>query len=166
MIVGILSDTHGHVAETAAALAALRQAGAEFYIHCGDVGGEKILDLMADLPLAFVFGNTDMDRAELRQYATHLGLACHDEFADLELDGKHIAVTHGDNAKIIQQIIKGKRHEFLLHGHTHVARDQTIGGLRYINPGAVHRSPRPSVATLDTQTGTLRLIHLEAKGRK
>jgi hypothetical protein len=160
MIVGILSDTHGHAKETAAALAVLRGAGAEFYVHCGDVGGEKILDLMADLKVAFVFGNTDIDREELKLYAGMLGLGCHDEFADLTLDGKRIAVTHGDNGRIIQQIIAGKQHQYLLHGHTHVARDQTIGGLRYINPGAVHRSPRPSVATLDTKTDAVSFLHI------
>jgi putative phosphoesterase len=163
MIVGIFSDTHGHAKETAAALAVLRGAGAEFYIHCGDVGGEAILDLMAGLPLAFVFGNTDMDREELAKYAGKLGLGCHDEFADLTLDGKRIAVTHGDNGRIIQQIVSGKQHQYLLHGHTHVARDQTIGGLRYINPGAVHRTPRPSVATLDTKSDKVRFIHLEKR---
>jgi uncharacterized protein len=160
MIVGILSDTHGREAATTRALETLRQAGTEYFIHCGDVGGEPILDLMAGLPLAFVWGNTDFDREDLTKYAERLGIACHGDLADLELDGRRIAVTHGDQAAILRQIVTARRHEFLLHGHTHVARDQTINGLRYVNPGAVHRSPRPSVATLDTQTQTVRFIPL------
>jgi uncharacterized protein len=162
MLIGILSDTHGRVAATRAALSALRQAGAEFYIHCGDVGGEAIFDLMAGLPVAFVWGNTDFDRRELEKYAQNLKLTCHGDMADLELDGRRIAVTHGDQPNIIKRIIAEKRHQYLLHGHTHVARDQTLNGLRFINPGAVHRSPRPSVATLDTQSDTLRFIHFTA----
>lgn len=41
--------------------------------------------------------------------------------------------------------------DFVLHGHTHVPRDETIGGVRYLNPGAVgkanHGAP-PSYAWL------------------
>jgi putative phosphoesterase len=160
MLVGILSDTHDRVAATTAALEALRKAGSEFFIHCGDVGGQKIFDLMAGLPLAFVWGNTDLASPELEHYAESLGLKCHGNFADLDLDGTKIAVTHGDDAAILKKIVTEKRHQYLLHGHTHVARDQTIDGLRWINPGAVHRTPRPSVAVLDTRTGILRFISL------
>jgi predicted phosphodiesterase len=142
------------------ALDILRGAGSEFYIHCGDVGGEPIFDLMAGLPLAFVWGNTDYDRAELRSYAQHLGIACHDELADLELDGRRIAVTHGDDAALLKTLTVARRHDYILHGHTHVARDQTLSGIRWINPGAVHRSPQPSDAVLDTQAQTVRFIHL------
>jgi len=160
MLVGILSDTHDRVAPTTAALEALRRAGCEFFIHCGDVGGERILDLMAGMPLAFVWGNTDMPDASLVRQAAELGLKCHGDMADLELDGVRLAVTHGDSPAILKKIVTERRHQYLLHGHTHVARDQTIDGLRWINPGAVHRSPRPSVAVLDTQTKNLRFILL------
>jgi putative phosphoesterase len=161
MLIGILSDTHGRAAATVAALARLGAAGAEFYIHCGDVGGQETLDLLAGLPLAFVWGNCDFQTPQLRQYAESLGMKCHGDFADLELDGRRIAVTHGDNPAILQRITSEKRHQYLLHGHTHVARDQVIDGLRWINPGAVHRSPRPSVAVLDTQSDSLRFIPLK-----
>jgi uncharacterized protein len=166
MLIGILSDTHGKVAATRAALALLRGAGAESYIHCGDVGGEETFDLLAGLPLDFVWGNCDFDTPGLRRYAETLGLKCHGDFADLELDGRRIAVTHGDNPAILKRITSQKRHQYLLHGHTHVARDTMIDGIRWINPGAVHRAPRPSVAVLDTQSDSVRFIPLsEASGR-
>lgn len=41
--------------------------------------------------------------------------------------------------------------DVLLHGHTHVPRNETIGGVRYLNPGCVTRPNRgapPSVALL------------------
>ena len=47
MIVGILSDTHDRVAAAAAAIERLRQHGAEYFIHCGDVGSERVLDQLA-----------------------------------------------------------------------------------------------------------------------
>src|SRR5437868_2669860 len=42
--------------------------------------------------------------------------------------------------------------DVLLHGHTHVPRDETIGGVRFLNPGCVTRPNRgapPSVAWLN-----------------
>ena len=158
MIVGILSDTHGKLPATRAALQTLAAAGAEFYVHCGDVGGQGVFDLLAGLPAAFVWGNNDYDREELRDYAARLGVACHEDFADLDLGGRRVAVTHGDNPKIIRQVVAGRRHQYLLHGHTHVARDETLNGLRFVNPGALHRTPRPSVAVLDTERDAVRFI--------
>ena len=42
--------------------------------------------------------------------------------------------------------------DILLHAHTHVPRDETIGGVRFLNPGCVTRPNRgapPSVAWLE-----------------
>lgn len=158
MRVGILSDTHGNVRATTAALQVLRKQNVEQYIHCGDVGGEEIFDLLAGLPVAFVWGNTDWNRDKLRVYADALSLTCYDDMADLTVDGLRIAVTHGDQGNILKRIVVGRQHQYLLYGHTHIARDQTVDGLRWINPGAVHRSPRPTVAVLNTQTEALEFL--------
>ena len=55
MILGILSDTHGRAELTASALATLRSAGAQFFIHCGDLGGESVLDQLAEVQARFVW---------------------------------------------------------------------------------------------------------------
>src|SRR5689334_2841544 len=61
MLLGILSDTHDKADMIAAAVTLLQQQGAEFFIHCGDVGGEHILDSLTGLKAAFVWGNNDWD---------------------------------------------------------------------------------------------------------
>ena len=66
MIVGILSDTHDRIDATAAAVKTLTANGAEFLIHCGDVGSDPILDQLAGIPSAFVWGNNDFDRRGLQ----------------------------------------------------------------------------------------------------
>ena len=158
MLIGILSDTHDRVDAMAAGVALLRKAGAEFFVHCGDVGSERVLDHLAGLPGAFVFGNTDWDRAALARYAESIGVACHGTFADLDLGGKKVAVTHGDDFRIKQRVLAGKRHDYLLQGHTHVLRDERVGPTRVINPGALHRAREKTVAVLDTATDTLRFL--------
>ena len=158
MLLGVLSDTHDRVDATAAAMKVLRQAGAQFFIHCGDVGSERVLDHFAGLPSAFVFGNTDWDRASLARYAQSIGVACHNTFADLDLGGKKVAVTHGDDFRLKQRILSEQRHDFLLLGHTHVRADERVGRTRVINPGALHRAREKTVATLDTDSGELKFL--------
>jgi putative phosphoesterase len=160
MLIGILSDTHDRADAMAAGVAVLRRAGAQFFVHCGDVGTERVLDHLAGLPSAFVFGNTDWDRAALARYAETIGVACHGTFADLELGGKKVAVTHGDDARIKQRILTEKRHDYLLQGHTHVRADERVGTVRVINPGALHRAKEKTVATLATEKGEVNKLEV------
>jgi uncharacterized protein len=158
MLIGILSDTHDRADAMAAGLKVLRQNGAEMLIHCGDVGGQNIVDLMAGLKGLFVWGNTDFNQAALSQYAADLGVDCRGELAELEVDGKKIAVTHGHDHQIMSRIRGDKSYDYLLHGHTHIASDTRAGRLRIINPGALHRTSRKSVALLDLRKDELRFL--------
>src|SRR5947208_654632 len=105
MLIGILSDTHDRADAMKAAIDVLRQHGAEFYIHCGDVGGERVLDQLVGLPAAFVWGNNDWDRLPLQRYAESLKIACYGAMADLELGGKRFAVIHGDDFALKQKLL-------------------------------------------------------------
>jgi len=155
VIIGILSDTHDRADWMAAGLRILQEHAAEFFIHCGDIGGEECIDLLAGLPSAFVFGNTDFDRAGLARYAASIEVACYGNFASLELGGKKIAVIHGDDYKLKQRLLAAADHDYLLQGHTHVRADERIGGTRIINPGALHRAAIKTVVTLDTAADTV-----------
>lgn len=161
MLLGILSDTHGHADAAAAGVAALEAAGAAFFIHCGDVGGEEILDILAGRPGAFVWGNTDCDRDELARYAKRLGIDCLGVFGELTFGDKRVAIMHGDDAALRRRIISGQRHDYLLQGHSHVRDDTRNGRLRMVNPGALYRTSRRSVALLDTETDALRFVDVE-----
>ncbi len=158
MILGILSDTHDHADAMAAGVAALRAAGAKFLLHCGDIGGAAMLDHLADLPAAVVWGNNDFDRAALQRHAQDLGLQWCGAFGELTLDGKRIALTHGDDSRLIDRIIKEQRHDYLFVGHSHVKADGRSGCVRTINPGALHRAKEKTVATLDLSSDMLRFI--------
>jgi putative phosphoesterase len=160
LILGILSDTHDRVDAAAAAVATLKAAGAAYYIHCGDVGGEQVLDQLAGLQAAFVWGNTDWDRATLQRYASDAGIQCFGAFGELELDGKAIAIAHGDDTRAVRRVLDGQRHDYLFVGHSHVKADARVGRVRVINPGALHRAKEKTVATLDTASDLLRFITL------
>jgi uncharacterized protein len=156
MIIGILSDTHDRAAAMTAGIETLKQAGATYFIHCGDIGQQRCIDLLAGLPSAFVFGNTDFDRASLSRYAASIDVPCYGNLASLELDGKKIAVIHGDDFRLKQKLIDEQQHDYLFQGHTHIKDDRRVGRMRLINPGALHRASEKTVATLDLAKSLLR----------
>jgi len=160
MLLALISDTHDQTEPLKLALELLKPFNPGFYIHCGDVGGEEIIDLLAGLPCALVWGNTDWERDSLKRYAQDLHIDVCDNLCQLNLDGKHIAVTHGDDMSIIQKIMRDEKFDYLFTGHTHIPHDRRNGKLRWINPGALHRARPKTCATLDLQSDQLQLIEL------
>ena len=72
---------------------------------------------------------------------------------DLERNGVRFHLVH------IPPTQPPPKVDVLLHGHTHVPRDEMKEGVRFLNPGCVTRPSRgslPSVATLEINAdGTL-----------
>ena len=154
-----MSDTHDRADATARAVEILRRHGAEYLIHSGDVGSpEPMLDYLTSIPSAFVFGNNDWDRRGLERYAAHVNVRCLGDAGELELGGRLFYVTHGDDAAAMRRALEGQRYDYLLHGHTHVKRDERVGRTRGINPGALHRAREKTVAVLDTETDHLMFL--------
>jgi hypothetical protein len=50
--------------------------------------------------------------------------------------------------------------DYLCHGHTHVVRDERIGQTRVINPGALFRAARYTVALLDMAADRLEIVQV------
>lgn len=164
MLIGILSDTHDHADAARAAVELLGRKGAEFYIHCGDVGGQEVLDELAGKPAAFVWGNNDWDRRALQRYADSLGIACYGSMADLELAGKRLAVIHGDDLRLKRQLLDGQQYDYLLQGHTHIPHEERVGKTHVINPGALYRAREKTVALLDTQGDAVTFLKVLGAG--
>ncbi len=165
-MLGIVSDTHGQHARLARALRLLRAAGATRFVHCGDVGGPAVLDEMAPYAATFVWGNTDLHDASLVRYARGLGLTCPDEPpARLTIGGRRCLLYHGherDFGRLLRLAEDDPRlfasecdAAYVFSGHTHEASDRRLGGVRLINPGALHRARTYTVALLDPATDTL-----------
>ncbi len=170
MIIGILSDTHGHVERTRTAVELLIEHGAERLFHCGDLGSEAVLDCMAAAwphvrpPVVCVTGNVDIWNVDLLRYPESSGVIVAGRFHEETIGGRKIAVLHGDDASRFQDLIEQGAHDYLFTGHTHVRADDLAGGLRIINPGAVYRAATPSVATLEPENG--RLVFYSLDGRR
>jgi putative phosphoesterase len=160
MLLGILSDTHDKYEIMGDAVRALQARGAQFFIHCGDVCTPRLLDHLAGLPAAVVWGNCDWDRTALQRYADSIGVPCYGAFASLELSGKQVAILHGDDRSRMDAVLRAQQHDYLFHGHTHVRRDERVGKTRIINPGALFRAAEKTVALLDTDTDKLEHVRI------
>lgn len=158
MRLGILSDTHDQLDRTQAAVRLLRDKGADALIHCGDVTTPPIIEACGVLPLWFVFGNNDVDDVSaLRDAASLRDATCLEWGGLISLGGRRIAVTHGHQRMEVRRVL-AERPEYLLAGHSHIASDSTIDGVRRINPGALHRARTYTVALLDLERDDLSFL--------
>ncbi len=162
MILGLLSDTHGNLPRTRAALERLRAFGAEVLVHCGDLGSEAVMDLLFEAreggtPVYAVPGNVDEWDSEMALYARNLGLPFPRE-QRFEVDGLRCALFHGHDPVRMEELMAAADVDVLFTGHTHVPRDEVVGRVRVINPGAVHRANPPGVSVFDTGSGDLTFL--------
>lgn len=158
MRIGILSDTHDQLLLTRQAVQLLQREGAEALVHCGDLTGPDIVRACAVLPCVFAFGNHDADNVPaLERAIAEVCGTCLGWGGVLDLGGKRVAVTHG-HAGMRQ--LAAEKPDYLLHGHSHLAADGRVAGVRRICPGALSRAYVLSVAVLDLGSGELRILPL------
>ena len=159
MRIGILSDTHDQIARTGLAVRRLADEGAVVLIHCGDLTRPEIIDEFAVLKTYFVFGNNDYDESGLRRAMNVVGGVCLERGGELTLAGKKIAVTHGDSNKELQRLT-ALNPDYLFFGHSHFPADSREGTTRFINPGALYRASSYTVALLDLEADSLRMLSI------
>ncbi|MFK7790552.1 MAG: metallophosphoesterase [Phycisphaeraceae bacterium] len=141
--------------------------GADMLIHLGDIGSSQCMDALAaqhdgtgqQVESHLVFGNCDWEAKALTVYARDLGVVVHDVAGELMVDGKRLAFTHGHVGRAMDHAIDSSA-DYLLHGHTHLQRDDMVGQTRVINPGALFRASRYTVALLTPASGELEVLEV------
>jgi uncharacterized protein len=146
MIIGIVSDTHGHVEFTRPAVRMLASFDVELVIHCGDIGSAEIVRLFQPWPAHFVFGNVDSPVEALRDAILAAGQTCHERFGTLELARRKIAFLHGDDVPRLRETIESGHYDLVCSGHTHQAEQRSRGNTLVVNPGALFRAQPHSIA--------------------
>jgi putative phosphoesterase len=121
MTVGLISDTHGLMRESA--VAALR--GSDLIIHAGDVGtGAVLVVLRALAPVVAVRGNVDKG-----SWASELPTT-----AVAEAGPARIYVLHDVHELDLDPAAAG--FHMVVSGHSHKPGQTERGGVLYINPGS------------------------------
>jgi uncharacterized protein len=121
MILGLISDTHGLLRESA--LRALRGAG--LILHAGDVGDAAILEELGKLaPVVAVRGNVDT-----AAWAEALPVT-----AVANAGSKKIYLLHDVHQLAVNPAASG--YSIVLSGHSHKPGQMERDGVLYINPGS------------------------------
>lgn len=137
------------------ALSLFDEHGVECIIHCGDVCGVDVFDELVGRPCHFVWGNMDDRDSGLEAYLKTVGLNPPAEIPlRFTIEGKRFAVFHGHESAA-REMENLSDVDYVLHGHTHQCRDERVGGVRIINPGALFRAATKTVAILDLATDAL-----------
>jgi putative phosphoesterase len=125
MRIAVIADTHDRLP---AGLAA-RLCGADEIWHLGDVCEPSTLAPLEQLgpPLRVVLGNNDPLLWPEKLTLTREGVRC-----------RLIHIPPRQAPKGI---------DLVLHGHTHVPRDEELRGVRWLNPGCVSRPNRGAPAS-------------------
>jgi len=129
MRIGVLSDTHIHLAEEIPARVVSAFSTVDLIVHEGDFVGSGVLDGLKRLgEVKAVHGN--VDSMKLRSL-----------LPDKEVfvaGGKKIGLTHGwGGPEGIQNRVKGLLGDvdIIIYGHSHLANIEQMGKILFINPG-------------------------------
>jgi len=166
MRIGLISDTHDEEHTLGLALARFRQAQVKTVLHAGDVTGACTLKLFADFDVWIARGNMDHDPKLALAVTEGFGAERLARVHELNVHGAYIAMIHGDSWQRLEALIRAPAHDgqrrYIIHGHTHVPDDETLGNTRVINPGAIGRTRWrcPTCAILDLTTDDLQWIEL------
>ncbi len=159
-MLGVVSNSSGRADAVASAIDVFAASGCGLVVHCGDVGGRHVLDELARLGGVFVWGERDHDRMGLLRYGHSIGVDCFGVMGQFEWEEKKICVVHGDDKKVIRQILDEQQYDYLLLGHDLTAEDRTVGKTRVLNPGAIFGGSQASAVLLDPPTGKIRVLAL------
>ena len=158
-MLGVISNSDGRGQALASAVNIFKAAGANFVVHCGDVGGRHVLDeLASSIPATFVWGDRDRDRMGLMRYGHSVGVDCLGMLGELDFDQKRIAVVHGDDRKLLRKLLDEQQHDYILCGHNLEAEDRQVGKTRVLNPGPLHGGTAPSAILFDPISGKLKIV--------
>ncbi len=160
MKIGIVSDTHGHLANTRKAVEVLGRHELEAVLHCGDIGSPEIVPLFDRWKTHFVFGNVDHDEYSLREAIETAGQTCHGRFGTIELQGLRLALIHSDDYMLFRSTISGQEWDLVCYGHTHLREHHTEGRTLVLNPGAVYRANPHTIALVTLPTLDVEFLEL------
>jgi putative phosphoesterase len=161
MKIAILSDIHDNIWKLESLLAGLE---ADALIFCGDFCAPFTLAQIAEGfagPIHVVFGNNDGDQLLLARVAARFSqVTLHGDYAELELDGRRLAVTH--YPEIGRALAQGGVYDLVCHGHSHERVVVREGETLRVNPGEVMgRFGLSTYALYDTIAGQAELVEVQ-----
>ena len=154
----VVSDSHGK-ADILEEIV-LKHPDAAAYLHCGDIDAPQ--EYYPEYTI--VRGNNDL-------------FYDYPDYRILEVGKHRIYMAHSHSFSYLHRLeqmaktARENRCDIFCYGHTHVAKDETIDGVRLINPGSLWRSrdgraPSYAILTLNEENVEVEFIFLPQKKSK
>lgn len=138
MQIGIISDIHDNLDALERALSMLKVRKITKILFCGDFCSpipSRVLSNFEGEVFA-VFGNGDGDRFAISNVAaTKPNFHVMGEWAELELEGRKIAMTHYPIYG--QALARTGDYDLVCSGHTHEKHLEMFGDTIWVNPGEI-----------------------------
>lgn len=163
MQIGVFSDVHDNLDQLRKVLALYTERGIETAIFCGDFCSPVPVRIMGGWGgmVHCVFGNGDGDRFTINSLARDQfpNLKLHGEYAELELGGRQIAVTH--YPFYAQALARTGDYDAVFSGHKHEVTEAQFGDCLWLNPGEVMGAYGVSTCAIyDTDGNSAEIITL------
>jgi putative phosphoesterase len=132
--IGVLSDTHIHLAEEIPAEVVTAFSSVDLIVHAGDFVGSAVLDGLKQLgEVKAVHGN--VDSMNLRSLLPEKQI--------FTVGTKKVGITHGWGSpegieKRVKELLGDV--DIVIYGHSHRAKIEQIGNVLFFNPGPGRQS--------------------------
>jgi uncharacterized protein len=156
MKIAVLSDIHDRLDHLQAVLGEVATLHCDRLFFLGDFCAPFSLAALASgfaKPIDAVFGNNDGDVFLLCKIAgQHPHVTLHGQFAELEVDGKKVALNH--YPEISRRLAESRAYDAVFSGHDHQRYVHQVEHTLWANPGEIMgRFGQVSFGVWDTATG-------------
>ena len=135
MKIAVLSDSHFKVEYTKEVLAFLKQKGASYVIHAGDLQIESNLIALEEnkLPYVSVFGNNDYPLKDIAHKYCIKTEPYNFKIKDITFKLMHMPYYMSADANVV------------ISGHTHIYECEYVNNTLFLNPGEVCAREKPQI---------------------
>lgn len=133
MKIGIISDTHSKVKKAKRAIEALKDEGADFIIHAGDIVEVQILEMLKNSGIRYmaVYGNNDSHLKEHHAKYNLVQEPYYFKMADTKFKLMHLPFYMLPDTDVV------------IFGHTHRASFEFVNNTLFLNSGEVCARNKP-----------------------
>lgn len=163
MRIGVFSDVHDNLSNLERALRLFARRGLTTLIFCGDFCSPIPARRIAayDGQVHCVFGNGDGDRLAIHRHAATEApnLNVHGEYAELEIEGRRLAITH--YPLYARAMARTGDYDAVFSGHTHESTVERFANCLWLNPGEVMGwKGTPTCALYDAATNAAEVVSI------
>lgn len=163
MRVSIMSDIHDNISNLKKAIKISNENNVEQIIFCGDFCSPIPARIFGEFKgdVHIVFGNGDGDPLTIQRFAytEFPNLKIHGQYAELDINGKKIGVTHYPIYG--RAMAKTGDYDSVFYGHSHDRAKERFGECLCLNPGEIMGwKGKASFAIYDTKTNTAEIFEI------